>query len=108
MLRLRPAVPSSPSQPEKAEEPVETPACDKENTPAPEEEEETAEPLKLSNSKPSSGVQTTINISSKASFSECKVCDTVWNPFYADDEKYHKKRHAAVLRAKKRKADALT
>lgn len=52
-------------------------------------------------------VQTTLNISSKPSFSECKVCDTVWNPLYPDDEKYHKKRHAAVLRAKKRKSDAL-
>lgn len=105
MLRLRPIAPSSPSRPNEGKEPAETPTDDKENTPAP--DGATNPPLKVSNSKPSSGVQTTINISSRASFSECKICDTVWNPFYADDEKYHKKRHAAVLRAKKRKADEL-
>jgi hypothetical protein len=48
-------------------------------------------------------VQTTLNISSRAAFSECRVCDTVWNPQYPDDVRYHTKRHAAVLRGKKRK-----
>lgn len=43
-------------------------------------------------------IQTTLNISSRAAFSECRLCDTVWNPSYADDVKYHKKRHAAVLK----------
>ncbi|KAL7817184.1 hypothetical protein V8C26DRAFT_428789 [Trichoderma gracile] len=59
-------------------------------------------------SKPSSSIQTTLNISSKAAFSECKICDTVWNPLYPDDVKFHNKTHKAVLRAqKKRKMDEL-
>lgn len=53
-------------------------------------------------SKASPTVQTTLNISMQAAFSECKVCDTVWNPLYPDDVKYHQKQHAAVLRRKKR------
>ncbi|CVL05489.1 uncharacterized protein FMAN_10707 [Fusarium mangiferae] len=47
-------------------------------------------------------VQTTLNLSSQAAFSECKVCNTVWNPLYPDDVKFHTKQHAAVLRAKKK------
>lgn len=50
-------------------------------------------------------VQTTLNISNQAPFSECKICDTVWNPLYPDDVKYHTKRHAAHLRAKKKQED---
>lgn len=53
-------------------------------------------------------VQTTLNISAQAAFSECKVCDSVWNPLYPDDVKYHTKRHATVLRARRReKGEAL-
>ncbi|KAI8718312.1 Zf-C2H2-3 domain-containing protein [Fusarium sp. LHS14.1] len=52
-------------------------------------------------------VQTTLNISSQAPFSECKVCNTVWNPLYPDDVKYHTKQHAAVLRARKKESEAL-
>ncbi|EJP61757.1 ATPase, vacuolar ER assembly factor, Vma12 [Beauveria bassiana ARSEF 2860] len=56
--------------------------------------------------KPSSTeVQTTLNISSKAAFSECTICDTVWNPLYPDDVKYHTKRHAAHLKMKKKRED---
>lgn len=56
--------------------------------------------------KPASAeVQTTLNISNQAAFSECKICDTVWNPLYPDDVKYHTKRHAAHLRAKKKRED---
>ncbi|OAR05727.1 hypothetical protein LLEC1_03455 [Akanthomyces lecanii] len=51
----------------------------------------------------SAEVQTTLNISNQAPFSECKTCDTVWNPLYPDDVKYHTKRHAAQLRTKKQK-----
>ncbi|KAF5676877.1 vacuolar er assembly vma12 [Fusarium denticulatum] len=47
-------------------------------------------------------VQTTLNLSTQAAFSECKVCNTVWNPLYPDDVKFHTKQHAAVLRAKKK------
>ncbi|KAM3427464.1 hypothetical protein NHJ13734_008969 [Beauveria thailandica] len=54
--------------------------------------------------KPSSAeVQTTLNISSQAAFSECTMCDTVWNPLYPDDVKYHTKRHAAHLKTKKKR-----
>lgn len=52
-----------------------------------------------------SAVQTTLNISNQAAFSECKVCDTVWNPLYPDDVKYHTKRHATHLRSKKRELE---
>ena len=57
---------------------------------------------KLATSKRLSRVQTTLNISSKAAFEECKVCDTVWNPLYPDDVKFHTKRHARMLRAKRK------
>ncbi|KAJ4269495.1 hypothetical protein NW762_001155 [Fusarium torreyae] len=53
----------------------------------------------------SSTVQTTLNLSSQAAFSECKVCNTVWNPLYPDDVKFHTKQHAAVLRAKKKEKE---
>ncbi|PHH62791.1 hypothetical protein CDD81_6683 [Ophiocordyceps australis] len=52
-------------------------------------------------------VQTTLNLSTKAPFAECKVCDTVWNPLYPADVKYHSRRHTTVLRAMKRKQDDL-
>ncbi|KAG4282453.1 hypothetical protein FPRO06_09126 [Fusarium proliferatum] len=51
-------------------------------------------------------VQTTLNLSSQAAFSECKVCNTVWNPLYPDDVKFHAKQHAAVLRAKKKEKES--
>lgn len=54
---------------------------------------------------PCTEVQTTLNISNKAPFSECTICDTVWNPLYPDDVKYHTKRHAAHLRTKKKKPE---
>lgn len=54
---------------------------------------------------PAAAVQTTLNISNQAAFSECKICDTVWNPLYPDDVKYHTKRHATHLRSKKRLLD---
>lgn len=57
---------------------------------------------KLSRSKSAPTIQTTLNISSQAAFSECKVCNTVWNPLHPDDVKYHMKQHASVLRAKRK------
>ncbi|KAM5345879.1 hypothetical protein ACJ41O_011740 [Fusarium nematophilum] len=57
---------------------------------------------KKSKPKPSPTVQTTLNLSSQAVFSECKVCNTVWNPLYPDDVKFHNRQHAAVLRAKRK------
>ncbi|PNY25844.1 Uncharacterized protein TCAP_04225 [Tolypocladium capitatum] len=52
-------------------------------------------------------VQTTLNLSAQAAFAECKVCDTVWNPLYPDDVRYHSKRHATVMRAKRKQEDGL-
>lgn len=52
-------------------------------------------------------VQTTLNISARAAFAECRVCNTVWNPLYPDDVKYHAKHHATVLRTRNRKQDGL-
>lgn len=48
-------------------------------------------------------VQTTLNISSQATFTECKRCNTVYNPLYPGDVRYHTKRHAAILRARRKK-----
>ncbi|KAF4974455.1 hypothetical protein FZEAL_8626 [Fusarium zealandicum] len=62
---------------------------------------DTKQPRK-SKPKASSAVQTTLNLSSQAAFSECKVCNTVWNPLYPDDVKFHTKQHAAVLRARRK------
>ncbi|KAH6966933.1 hypothetical protein EDB82DRAFT_517575 [Fusarium venenatum] len=53
----------------------------------------------------SSTVQTTLNLSSQAAFSECKLCNTVWNPLYPDDVKFHMKQHAAVLRARRKEKE---
>ncbi|KPM40260.1 hypothetical protein AK830_g6264 [Neonectria ditissima] len=69
-------------------------------SPANEVQEE--EKLKKPKAKPSPTVQTTLNISSRAAFSECKVCNTVWNPLHPEDVKFHKKQHAAIIRAKKK------
>ncbi|KUI61547.1 hypothetical protein VP1G_08734 [Cytospora mali] len=45
-------------------------------------------------------VQTTLslNIGAGAGMKECKVCDTVYNPFHPEDVKVHAKRHAVVLK----------
>ncbi|KAM0525716.1 hypothetical protein ACHAPE_000427 [Trichoderma viride] len=76
------------------------------SSPSPTKNSTTIKPKK---NKPSSpAVQTTLNISAQAAFSECKICNTVWNPLYPDDVKYHIKTHKAVLRAeKKRELDEL-
>lgn len=69
---------------------------------SPRNETSDAEKSKRSKAKPSPTIQTTLNISSQAAFSECKVCNTVWNPLHPEDVKFHKKQHAAVLRAKRK------
>ncbi|WYZ43267.1 hypothetical protein EsH8_VI_000966 [Colletotrichum jinshuiense] len=51
-------------------------------------------------SKPVATVQTTINISSKPTFMECKTCRIVYNPLHPNDVKYHSQRHAAFLRSR--------
>ncbi|KAH7159630.1 hypothetical protein B0J13DRAFT_110028 [Dactylonectria estremocensis] len=69
---------------------------------SPRNEGSDVERAKRPKAKPSPTVQTTLNISCQAAFSECKVCNTVWNPLHPDDVKFHKKQHAAVLRAKRK------
>lgn len=69
---------------------------------SPRNETSDAERSKRSKARPSPTVQTTLNISSQAAFSECKVCNTVWNPLHPEDVKFHKKQHAAVLRTKRK------
>lgn len=55
-------------------------------------------------SKRKDGVQTTLSlaIGSSAGMRECKVCDTVYNPFHPEDVKVHAKRHALVVKEKLR------
>lgn len=50
------------------------------------------------------GVQTTLSLSigSSAGMRECKLCDTVYNPFHPEDVKVHAKRHAVVLKTERR------
>lgn len=55
---------------------------------------------------PQQSVQTTLNISSKAAFEECKTCECLWNPLFPPDVQYHQRRHAAILRARA-KADGV-
>ncbi|KAK2044003.1 hypothetical protein LZ31DRAFT_307675 [Colletotrichum somersetense] len=57
-------------------------------------------------SKPAATVQTTINLSSKPAFMECKICRILYNPLHPPDVKYHSQRHAAFLRARARARDA--
>ncbi|KAG6360933.1 hypothetical protein INS49_012001 [Diaporthe citri] len=55
------------------------------------------------------GVQTTLSlaIGSSAGMRECKLCDTVYNPFHPEDVKVHAKRHAVVLK-RERKAEEIS
>ncbi|KAH0431931.1 hypothetical protein CcaCcLH18_06758 [Colletotrichum camelliae] len=71
--------------------------------PAAKSQEATAKPK--ARSKPVATIQTTINISSKPTFEECKVCRMVYNPLHPPDVKFHIQTHAAHLR-KKAKARA--
>mgnify|MGYP002348098939 CR=1 FL=1 len=62
-----------------------------------------AAPTATTTTKAGLSVQTTLNISSQATFTECKRCNTVYNPLYPGDVRYHTKRHAAILRARRKK-----
>lgn len=46
----------------------------------------------------SAPVQTTINLSTKSTFEECKICQIVFNPLHPPDVKFHTKKHKAILR----------
>lgn len=56
------------------------------------------QPKKPTRSK-STPVQTTINLSTKPAFEECKLCHIVYNPLHPKDVKYHAKRHKAIMRS---------
>jgi acetyltransferase ESCO-like protein len=47
----------------------------------------------------SAPVQTTINLSTKSTFEECKVCRIVYNPLHPPDVKFHTKQHKANMRS---------
>lgn len=55
------------------------------------------------------GVQTTLSlaIGSSAGMRECKVCDTVYNPFHPEDVKVHSKRHAIAVKRERRSEEVL-
>lgn len=55
------------------------------------------------------GVQTTLSlaIGSSAGMRECKLCDTVYNPFHPEDVKVHTKRHAAAVK-RERKSEGIS
>ena len=65
------------------------------------------QPETRSRPKQAPTLQTILNLSSRPAFSECKICNTVWNPLYPDDIKYHSKRHAAVVRRERRKKEEI-
>lgn len=50
------------------------------------------------------GAQTTLSlaIGSSAGMRECKLCDTVYNPFHPEDVKVHTKRHAAAVKRERK------
>lgn len=54
-------------------------------------------PATTSAKKPGRTIQTTLNLSTKQPFKECKLCDTVYNPLHAADVKLHQLRHARLL-----------
>jgi len=58
----------------------------------------TASQAKTLRTKSKPTVQTTLNLSSRPAFDECRVCNTVWNPLCPDDVRYHSRRHATVVR----------
>jgi len=52
---------------------------------------------KLVSSRPKA--QTTLNLSTKLPFKECKLCDTVYNPLHPADVKLHQAMHDRAVRA---------
>jgi len=44
--------------------------------------------------------QTTLSLASKGSFTECKVCDILYNPLHEKDVRDHTRYHAKICRRK--------
>ncbi|KAG9251000.1 uncharacterized protein F5Z01DRAFT_328626 [Emericellopsis atlantica] len=80
------------------------PASDEENKPNGHHPAQKPPPTR----KQKAQVQTTLDLSTKAAFSECRTCDTVWNPLHPEDVKYHNRRHAKVLRRAKARSDSFS
>lgn len=63
-------------------------------------ERQTSHKKRKTQPKRKDGVQTTLSlaIGSSAGMRECKLCDTVYNPFHPEDVKVHAKRHAVAVK----------
>lgn len=66
-------------------------------------ERQTSQKRRKTAPKRKDGVQTTLSlaIGSSAGMRECKLCDTVYNPFHPEDVKVHAKRHAIAVKSKR-------
>lgn len=71
-------------------------------------ERQTSHKKRKTQPKRKDGVQTTLSlaIGSSAGMRECKLCDTVYNPFHPEDVKVHSKRHAIAV--KERRSDSIS
>lgn len=98
LLRIRPSLPADKSTEEDKENRIPTSTGEDQRSRVGTSPSSGAKAASSHKPKGAPSVQTTLNISSRAAFSECRLCDMVWNPSHADDVKYHKRRHAAVLR----------
>jgi hypothetical protein len=58
-----------------------------------------ANPAKKKSSSARNKVQTTLNLSTKLPFKECKLCDTVYNPLHPADVKLHQEMHDRAVRS---------
>lgn len=72
-------------------------------------EKQTSQKKRKTQTKRKDGVQTTLSlaIGSSAGMRECKLCDTVYNPFHPEDVKVHTKRHAAAVK-RERKSEGIS
>lgn len=63
-------------------------------------ERQTSHKKRKTQPKRKDSVQTTLSlaIGSSAGMRECKLCDTVYNPFHPEDVKVHTKRHAVAVK----------
>lgn len=70
-------------------------------------ERQTSHKKRKNQPKRKDGVQTTLSlaIGSSAGMRECKLCDTVYNPFHPEDVKVHAKRHAVVVKREQKAGD---
>ena len=55
--------------------------------------------------KKKTSVQTTLSLTMDANFTECKVCNILYNPYHAEDAKIHARRHAAIIRRRNREVN---